>query len=51
MTKIPDVLKANAANPKLFHWAVNALRPVLVIGAWNLRFVCYLVLGIWDFCI
>jgi hypothetical protein len=24
-------------------------KPLLVIGNWNLRFVCYLVLGVWDF--
>jgi hypothetical protein len=24
-------------------------KPVLVIGYWNLRFVCHLVLGIWVF--
>jgi hypothetical protein len=23
-------------------------KPVLVIGNWNLRFVCYLVLGVWN---
>jgi hypothetical protein len=24
-------------------------KPVLVIGYWNLRFICNLVLGFWDF--
>jgi hypothetical protein len=24
-------------------------KPVLVIEYWNLRFICNLVLGIWDF--
>ena len=24
-------------------------KPVLVIGYWNLRFICNLVLGVWDF--
>ena len=34
-------------NPKLLRiWKDEA---VLVIGYWNLKFICNLVLGIWDF--
>jgi hypothetical protein len=39
MTKIPNV----------FHRAASALSRVLVIGYWELGFICYLVLGIWNF--
>jgi len=28
---------------------IRNLKSVLVIGYWNLRFNCNLVLGIWDF--
>ena len=32
------------AGPQFRYW-----KPVLVIWYWNLRFVCNLVLGVWDF--
>ena len=28
---------------------IQNCKTVLVIEYWNLRFVCYLVLGVWDF--
>jgi len=30
---------------------IQNFKPVLVIEYWNLRFVCNLVLGVWDFII
>jgi hypothetical protein len=39
MTKIPSSK----------HLGERRLKSVLVIEYWNLRFVCHLVLGIWDF--
>jgi hypothetical protein len=47
MTKI---VRASLGLPTL--WAgpqFQNSKPVLVIGYWNLGFVCYLVLGVWDF--
>jgi hypothetical protein len=38
MTKIPNHKPSGS----------NALGFVLVIGYWNLGFVCHLVLGIWN---
>jgi hypothetical protein len=38
MTEIPDVLKAQAANPKPFFLVYQrSYKPVSVIGYWNLR--------------
>jgi hypothetical protein len=36
-------------NSKLFYdLEKGKAKSVLVIGYWNLRFICNLVLGIWD---
>ena len=41
ITNIKQITMAKFEIPKLFF--------VLVIEYWNLRFVCNLVLGVWDF--
>ena len=47
---VPEEQKIQITNPKYQTNNNNQnSKPVLVIKYWNLRFVCYLVLGFWDF--
>jgi len=49
MTKISSSCCSQGAAANLFHRAKMALNTVSVIEYWNLRFICNLVLGIWNF--